>query len=121
MSETTFRNQTSQPAGRSRRSESGHVVWNALVVIALLANVALFINSRQIAGAVAQMDLHNQDQIARLTQDLTQNNAATQQSVESLARQSQESATQAAAAAEAESAQGVQLPEQLNRDRTRAR
>jgi chromosome segregation ATPase len=57
------------------------------------------------AAAIGQLDQHNQEQFAKLTQDLSQSNAASRQSVDSLARQSEETAAQAAAAAEARTRQ----------------
>jgi F0F1-type ATP synthase membrane subunit b/b' len=105
MSDNTHENQIREPAGTPPRHQAGHIIWNVAIVVALLANVLLFIGNRQMAGALAQMDQHNQEQIAKLTQDLSQNTTATQQSVDSLARQSQETAAQAAASAEARAKQ----------------
>lgn len=105
MSENAYSNQTNQPGDTRRPSGAGHIIWNAAIVAALVACVLLFINNRQMATAMAQLDQHSQEQIAKLTQDLSQSNAAAQQSVDSLARQSQETAAQAAAAAEAHARQ----------------
>jgi len=79
------------------RKREGHVVWNAAIVVALVAIVGLFINNRQLAGALAQLDQHNQEQIAQMRQDLAQANAAAQKSVDALAQQTQSAAAQAEA------------------------
>ncbi|HUB83560.1 MAG TPA: hypothetical protein VMB03_32400 [Bryobacteraceae bacterium] len=79
------------------RKREGHVVWNAAIVVALVAMVGLFINNRQLAGALAQLDQHNQEQIAQMRQDLAQANAAAQKSVDALAQQTQSAAAQAEA------------------------
>lgn len=105
MSENAYPNQTNQPGDARRPSGAGHILWNAAIVVALVACVLLFINNRQMAGTMATLDQHNQEQIAKLTQDLSQSSAAAQQSVASLARQSQETAAQAAASAEAHARQ----------------
>jgi hypothetical protein len=81
------------------------MAWNAAIVVALVAVVVLWINNRQMAAALAQQDQHNQDQIAKLTESLSQNSAAAQKSFDSVTRQSQETAAQAAAAAEARARQ----------------
>ena len=94
MSDNANRNQVN-------RRRSGHVLWNAAIVLALVASVILFIGNRQIAGSVAELNQQHQDQIAKLTEQLAQSNAAVHQSVESLAQQTQETAAQAAASAEA--------------------
>jgi len=57
--------------------------------------VALFINNRQLAGALAQLDQHDQEQIAKLQQDLAQTSAEAEKSVDSLARQTTDTAAQA--------------------------
>ena len=84
------------------RTRGGHILWNAAIVVALVACVALFINNRQLAGALGQLDQHNQDQIAKLQQDLSQAGSAAQQSADALARQAQETAAQAEARAKQE-------------------
>jgi exonuclease VII large subunit len=65
----------------------------------LIASVGLFINNRQLAGTLAQLDQRDQQQIATLQQDLAQSNAAAQKSVDALARQAQDTAEQTAARA----------------------
>jgi chromosome segregation ATPase len=93
------------PVVFTTRRPAGQMAWNAAIVVALIAIVVLWINNRQLAGALAQLDQHHQDQIAKLTEALSQSSAAAQQSVDSVARQSQETAAQAAAAAEARARQ----------------
>jgi chromosome segregation ATPase len=61
--------------------------------------VVLFINNRNLAGALAQLDQHHQEQIAKLQQDLAQTGASAQQNVDSLARQAEETAAQTEARA----------------------
>jgi multidrug efflux pump subunit AcrA (membrane-fusion protein) len=70
-----------------------------MIVIALLAVVLLYINNRQLAGALAQMDQHDQGQIAKLQQDLDQSNADAQKNVDALGRQADETTAQAEARA----------------------
>jgi len=113
-----YPNQPSQPVVVSTRRPAGQMAWNAAIVLALVGIVVLWVNNRQLAGAIAQLDQHNQDQIAKLTESLSQSSAAAQQSVDSVARQSQETAAQAAAAAEARARQemrktGATLSEEL--------
>ena len=100
MSLYDHENQTNPSDGARRPNQKGHVLWNAAIVVALLANVGLFISTRQIASSVASVDQHSQQQLARLNEDMAQNTAATHQSVETLAQQSQQNATQAAIDAE---------------------
>jgi F0F1-type ATP synthase membrane subunit b/b' len=107
MSDNTYPNQTNPPVVVRDRRSSGQLAWNGAIVVAFAAIVLLYINNRQMAGAIAQLDQHNQEQIAKLTEGLSQSSAAAQQSVESLARQSQETAAQAAASAEARAHQEV--------------
>jgi chromosome segregation ATPase len=87
---------------RTDRRQAGHILWNAAIVVALVACVALFINNRQLTNALAQLDQHHQEQIAKLQQDLSQTSTAAQQSVDSLSRQAQETAAQAEARARQE-------------------
>jgi len=81
------------------RNRAGHILWNVAIVVALVASVGLLINNRQLAGALAQLDQRDQQQIATLQQDLAQSNAAAQKSVDALARQAQDTAEQTAARA----------------------
>ena len=81
------------------RKHAGQILWNAAIVIALVAIVGLFINNRQLAGALAQLDQHNQEQIAKIEQDLAQSSATAEKSVDSLAQQTQDAAAQAEARA----------------------
>jgi len=81
------------------QNRAGHILWNVAIVVALVASVGLLINNRQLAGALAQLDQRDQQQIATLQQDLAQSNAAAQKSVDSLARQAQDTAEQTAARA----------------------
>jgi chromosome segregation ATPase len=83
----------------SDRKQAGHILWNAAIVVALLASVVLFINNRQLAGTLAQLNQHNQDQIAKLQEELSQTGTAARESVDALARQAQETAAQAEARA----------------------
>jgi chromosome segregation ATPase len=85
-----------------RPRQAGHILWNATIVVALVAIVLLFINNRQLAGALAQLDQHDQEQIAKLQQDLAQTSASAEKSVDALARQAQETAAQAEARAKQE-------------------
>lgn len=80
-------------------NRAGHILWNAAIVVALVAVVVLFINNRQLAGALAQLDQHDQEQIAKLQQDLAQTGAQAEKSVDSLARQTEDTAAQAEARA----------------------
>jgi len=81
------------------RNRAGHILWNVAIVVALIASVGLFINNRQLAGTLAQLDQRDQQQIATLQQDLAQSNAAAQKSVDALAHQAQDTAEQTAARA----------------------
>jgi hypothetical protein len=85
-------------AKRSR--EAGHVVWNVLIVVALIASGALFVANRQLAGTIAKMDQRQQDQVAKLSEELSSSNMAAQQNVDTVAKQSQQAAAQATASAE---------------------
>lgn len=105
MSENNDANQPLQPV--EVRRPGRQMFWNAAIILALIANVVLFLNNRQLAGAVAQLDQHSQDQIAKLEQELSQSSEAAQQNMESVARQSQETAAQAAAEAESHAKQEV--------------
>jgi hypothetical protein len=87
------------------RNNSGHILWNAAIVVALIAAVLLYINNRQMAAALAQVDRHNQDQIAKLQQDLAQATSEAAQSADALGRQAAETAAQAGAQAEARAKQ----------------
>ena len=78
---------------------SKNILWNVAIVVALVAIVALYINDRQLAGALAISDQHNQEQIAKLQQDLAQSAAAAEKSVDALAQQAQDTAAQAEARA----------------------
>jgi chromosome segregation ATPase len=80
-------------------NRAGHIAWNAGIVVALAAIVLLYINNRQLAGALAQLDQHDQEQITKLQQDLAQTSAAVQQSVDSMARQAQDTTAQVEARA----------------------
>jgi multidrug efflux pump subunit AcrA (membrane-fusion protein) len=84
------------------RNHAGHILWNAAIVVALVAIVLLYMNNRQLAGALAQLDQHDQEQIAKLQQDIAQSNATAEKSVDSLARQAQDTAAQAEAHAKQE-------------------
>jgi hypothetical protein len=95
MSENIREYHASQPRA------TGQIFWNAAIVVALVAIVLLFIDAHKIAMGMAQSNQQTQDRIAKLSEDLAQSNLAANQSVESLARQSQETAAQAAASAEA--------------------
>ena len=93
MSENGYETETSRP-------KSGRVFWNVAIVVALCANAALFLNARHIAADAARSQDRSQEQIAKLTEQLSQSGEATQQSVDAVARQAQESAAAAAASAE---------------------
>lgn len=79
------------------QNQAGHILWNAAIVLALVAIVLLFVNNRQLAGALAQLDQHDREQISRLQQDLAQTTADAEKSVDALARQAQDTAAQAEA------------------------
>jgi DNA repair exonuclease SbcCD ATPase subunit len=79
------------------QSRAGHILWNAAIVVALVASVMLFVNNRQLAGALAQLDQHDREQIAKLQQDMAQTTADAEKSVDALARQAQDTAAQAEA------------------------
>jgi hypothetical protein len=81
----------------TKQSRAGHILWNAAIVVALVAIVMLFINNRQLAGALAQLDQQHRDQIAKLQQDMAQTTADAEKSVDALARQAQDTAQQAEA------------------------
>jgi hypothetical protein len=81
------------------QNRAGHILWNVAIVVALVASVGLLINNRQLAGALAQLDQRDQQQIAKLQQDLAQSSADAAKSVDALARQAQDAAEQTAARA----------------------
>ncbi len=105
MSQNEHEKQTNSAIDTRPNSQRGHVIWNAAIVIALLANLGLFINNRQLAASLARVDQQNKEQLSRLNEDMAQNSAATHQSVESLAQQAERTAAQAAADAEARARQ----------------
>jgi len=78
---------------------SKNILWNGAIVVAIVAIVGLYINNRQLAGALAISDQHNQEQIAKLQQDLAQSEAAAEKSVDALAQQAQDTASQTEARA----------------------
>lgn len=84
------------------RSNSGHILWNAAIVVALIAAVLLYINNRQMAASLAQVDQHNQDQIAQLQQELARATADAAQSADTVGRQASETAAQTEARAKQE-------------------
>jgi F0F1-type ATP synthase membrane subunit b/b' len=81
-------------------NRAGHVLWNAAIVVALIAVVLLYIANRQTAAALAQVNQRDQEQIARLQQDLAQTAADLQKNADSLGREAAQTAAQAAAGAE---------------------
>jgi len=76
------------------RTRAGQILWNAAIVVALVAVVLLYINNRQLAASLASADQHNQEQIAKLQQDVVQASAATAKSVDDFARQVQDATAQ---------------------------
>jgi hypothetical protein len=76
-------------------NRAGHILWNGAIVVALIAIVALYINNRQLAGNLAQVSQQDQEQIAKLQQDIAQASAAAEKSVDTLAREAQDNASQA--------------------------
>lgn len=84
------------------RTRAGHILWNVATGVALVAVVLLYIGNRQLAGSLAQLDQHDQQQIAKLQQDVAQASAAAAQNVDNLARQAQDTATQTEARAKQE-------------------
>jgi hypothetical protein len=91
-----------QPDRTPRPRQAGHILWNAAIVAALVAIVLLFINNRELAGALAQVDQRDQDQIAKLRQDLAKAGDAAEKSADTLARQAEETAAQAESRAKQE-------------------
>jgi hypothetical protein len=81
------------------RNRAGHILWNVAIVVALVAVVLLYINNRQLAGSLAQLNQHDQEQIAQLQQGLEQASAAAEKSVDTIAHQAQETAAQTEARA----------------------
>lgn len=59
----------------------------------------LYINNRQLAGSLAQLNQHDQEQIAQLQQGLAQASAAAEKSVDTIAHQAQETAAETEARA----------------------
>jgi len=88
---------SSNEVSKNGQSRAGHILWNAAIVVALVAIVALYINNRQMATALVQSDQQHQAQIAKLQQDLAQTGAEAEKSVDALARQAQDTAAQAEA------------------------
>jgi len=88
--------------GRVSRPQAGGMLWNAAIVLALVAIVLLFINNREMAGSLAQLDQHDREQIDQLRHDLAETTAAAEKSADSLARQSEETAAEAEARANQE-------------------
>lgn len=86
----------------TERSRAGQILWNSATVIALVAIVVLYINNRQLAAALSQTEQHNQEQIAKLQQDIAQSAAATAKSVDIFAQQAQDATSQAEAHAKQE-------------------
>ena len=86
----------------TERSRAGQIFWNSAIVIALVAIVVLYINNRQLAAALSQTEQHNQEQIAKLQQDIAQSAAATAKSVDTFAQQAQDATSQAEAHAKQE-------------------
>ena len=76
-------------------NRAGHILWNAAVVVALVAVVLLYVNNRQLAANLNQLNEHDQEQIAKLQQDIAQASASAEKSVDTLAREAQDNATQA--------------------------
>jgi len=76
------------------RNRAGHILWNAAIVVALVAIVGLYITNRQLSGALAQVDQHHQEQIAKLQQDVAQASAAAAQGVDNVTLKAQETASQ---------------------------
>ena len=81
------------------RNRAGHILWNVAIVVALVAVVLLYIDNRQLAGSLAQLNQHDQEQIAQLQQGLVQASAAAEKSVDTIAHQTQETAAQTEARA----------------------
>ena len=76
------------------RTRAGQILSNVAIVVALIAVVLLYVNNRRLAANLAAADQHNQEQIAKLQQDVAQASAATAKSVDDFARQVQDAATQ---------------------------
>ena len=75
--------------------QTGQILWNTAIMVALVAIVLLFVNNRQLAGALARLDQRDQQQIARLQDDLSLTKAAAGKSLDALAQHAEEPAAQA--------------------------
>jgi hypothetical protein len=93
----------SKPAGdKPPRSARGNPFWQAATVLALAAIVVLFINIHQFGTSVAQQRDATAAQIAKLGDLIAQNNEASRQRVESVAREAHDSAMTAEEQAKAD-------------------
>lgn len=86
----------------SRKPARGHLIWYAATALALAANALLFINIHQLGTVVAQQKNSTTAQIARLSDLVAQNNAASSQRLEAVARDAHESAMTAEEQAKAD-------------------
>ncbi|HEX3746559.1 MAG TPA: hypothetical protein VHW09_21630 [Bryobacteraceae bacterium] len=78
------------------------ILWNAAIVVALIAIAGLYINNRQLANSLAQTDQHQQERIAKIEQDIAQSSAAAEKSVDDLARHAEDTTAQVEARAKQE-------------------
>jgi len=93
----------SKPAGdKPPRSARGNPFWQAATALALAAIVVLFINIHQLGTSVAQQRDATTAQIAKLGDLIAQNNEASRQRVESVAREAHDSAMTAEEQAKAD-------------------
>ncbi len=82
-----------KPTGdKARRPARANLLWNAATALALAAIVVLFINIHQLGTGVAQQRSATAAQIAKLSDLIAQNNEASRQNLESVAREARESA-----------------------------
>jgi flagellar motor protein MotB len=78
---------------KSPRYQRGEMFWYAATALALAAIVVLFLDIHQLGAVVAQQKNSTAAQIAKLGDLIAQNDAASSQRLESIARQARDSAT----------------------------
>lgn len=87
--------QFTQPTGM-------HKAWYAAIIVALLANVGLFINGHQVSSSVAALRASTQSQFARLSDQVAQTASASALRADSVAKQAEETAASAEERSKAE-------------------
>jgi len=91
----TIRNESfeDRPIGTpARRPAREHLFWYAATLVALVANVILFVNIHQLGARVAEQKDATAAQMTKLGDMIAQNNEASSQRMESVAREAHESA-----------------------------